>query len=293
MNRHIVKCALLSIVFALTTSSSIAAKVSDEPMYKEAIEKIAQQDWQGANRLFKSLHENYPDDPTVLNNLAVIAVHLKQFELAAELLEHAMLSHPTLATSYKNLQSLYNYRAVLEYKKALSLDALKLSAPQLNFIDIPGQAAAPEADKKPPSEVVLSQKEIEKPLVEEAQPEPPPAPTSDEGQIEAHLKQWAKAWSRQDLAGYFNSYIKEYRPRSGAAHQQWRKSREDRIVKPQFIKVQVSKLSIQKQGSDKAKLRFTQRYQSNLLKSTVTKELEMLKTDAGWRIKSERVVNPR
>ena len=293
INRHLVKYGLLSIVFMLTAPFSIAAGVSDEPMYKEAIEKIAKQDWQGAHRLFKSLQENYPDDPTVLNNLAVIAVHLNQFELAAELLEHAMLSHPKLAISYKNLQSLYNYQAVLEYKKALSLDTLKLSAPKLNFVGIPGQVTGPDVDKKPPSEIVLSQEEIKKPLVEETQPEPSASPTDDKKQIEAHLRQWAEAWSRQDLAGYFNSYIKDYRPRSGAAHQRWRKLREDRIVKPQFIKVRVSKLAIKKQDGDNAKLRFTQYYQSNLLKSTVTKELELLKTDAGWRIKSERVVNTR
>ena len=63
-------------------------------MYREAIEKFNNKDWEGAHRLFKRLQENYPDEPAILNNLAVIAVHQNQHELAIKLLEHAILSHP-------------------------------------------------------------------------------------------------------------------------------------------------------------------------------------------------------
>ena len=285
ISRLVVKYGLWSVVALLSAFHSTAASVNEDPVYKEAIAKFEQNEWQAAHRLFKQLQESYPDNPIILNNLAVVAVQLNQPELAVRLLEHAILSHPTLSVSYKNLQSLYNYQAAQEYKKALSLDSLKLTAPKLNLIGTE-QAAG---DDRTAAELVLSQETIEKPLVEEAQPAPS---GRDKEQLAASLKHWAEAWSRQDLDAYFNSYVTDYRPRSGTAHERWRKLREDRIVKPQFINIRISDLSIDKQDADNAVLIFKQHYQSNLLKSAVIKELTFYRTEAGWKIKSERVVNP-
>ncbi len=289
LNFSVIKCVLTVAIASLFALSEVGADIGEDPAYREAIEKFNDSDWEGAHRLFKRLQENYPDEPAILNNLAVIAVHQNQPALAIKLLEHAMLSHPTLSISYKNLQSLYNYQAAQEYKKALSLDSLKLTTPNLRPIGIPESIDDSAVKEVSAAELVLAEKTIEKPLVEEARPEPD---DTDEDQITASLKQWADAWSRQDLNAYFDSYIKDYRPRSGTAHLRWRKLRETRIVNPQFINIRISNLSVKKQDDNNATLTFKQHYQSNLLKSSVIKQLEFYKTEAGWKIKSERVVNP-
>ena len=284
----IIKYGLVSVIALLFASHSIGADVNEDPMYREAVEKFNQSDWKGAHRLFKSLQESYPDEPAVLNNLAVIAVQQNQPELAVRLLEHAILSHPTLSVSYKNLQALYNYQAAREYKKALSLDSLNLTAPKLSIISVPKTAEDSTAAEASAAELVLTEKIIERPLVEEARPV---SSDIDKDKITKHLKQWADAWSRQDLDAYFNSYVKDYRPRSGTAHLRWRKLREARITNPEFINIRISNLSIGKQDDNNATLTFKQHYQSSLLNSVVVKKLEFYKTKAGWKIKSERVVS--
>ena len=288
MNFRVIKHGLIVVIASLFTLSSVGADIGEDPDYREAIEKFNNSDWEGAHRLFKRLQENYPDEPVILNNLAVIAVHQDQPALAIKLLERAILSHPTLSTSYKNLQSLYNYQAAQEYKKALSLDSLKLTTPQLTLIDTPQPTENDATEKVSAAELVLAEKTIEQPLVEEARSQPS---NTDKDQIATSLKQWADAWSRQDLDAYFDSYIKDYRPRSGTAHLRWRKLRETRIVNPQFINIRISNLSVKKQDDNNATLTFKQDYQSNLLKSAVIKQLEFHKTEAGWKIKSERVVS--
>ncbi len=288
INLRVIKYGLIAAIASLFALSSVGADIGEDPAYREAIEKFNNSDWEGAHRLFKRLQENYPDEPVILNNLAVIAVHQDQPALAIKLLERAILSHPTLSVSYKNLQSLYNYQAAQEYKKALSLDSLKLTTPKLSLIDTPQPTDDDTAEKASAAELVLAEETIEKPLVEEARPTPA---DTDKDQITASLKQWADAWSRQDLDAYFDSYIKDYRPRSGTAHLRWRKLRETRIVNPQFINIRISDLSVKKQDDNNATLTFRQHYQSNLLKSAVIKQLEFYKTEAGWKIKSERVVS--
>ena len=284
-NCSAIKKALLLIIILLLTLGNAGADISHDPVYKEALEKLKQNNLEGAHRLFKQLQENYPDNPVVLNDFAVVAARLNQLDLAARLLDHAIMSHPTLSISYKNLQALYNYKATQEYKKALALDTLEVGIPELNLISLPVEAA----DQPPAAELVLAQEAIDQPLVEEA----PPALSEDATeQIAAHLKQWADAWSRQDLNAYFDSYIENYRPRSGTAHQRWRTLREGRIANPQFINIRISNLSIKKQDDNHAVLTFKQYYQSNLLKSTVVKEMEFYKTESGWKIKSERVIRP-
>ena len=288
-NFSIIKLGLVPVVALLFAPYSIGANVNEDPMYREAVEKFNQSDWKGAHRLFKSLQENYPDEPAILNNLAVIAVQQNQPELAVRLLEHAILSHPTLSVSYKNLQALYNYQAAQEYKKALSLDSLDLTVPKLSVIGITDAVEDGTVAGLSAAERVLAEKIIEKPLVEEAQPM---SSDIDKDKITTSLKQWADAWSRQDLDAYFNSYVKDYRPRAGTAHLRWRKLRKTRIINPEFINIRISNLSIKKQDDNNATLTFKQHYQSNLLKSVVVKKLELYKTEAGWKIKSERVVSP-
>lgn len=279
---------------ALTTA---AANVTEDPLYRRALEQFNAGDLEGSHRLFKQLEEDHPDNPGILNNLGIIAARLGQFDLAARLLEKAIATDPAIATSHRNLRALYEHQASQAYKRALSLDSVEVAAPQYEAV---GAAAAMTAASTPTaalsgalSDVVLSATELEKPLIEE--PEEPPAPArdakdDDNAQITASIGRWARAWAGKDLEGYFASYAPGYQPRAGADHESWKRQRRERILGPRRISVEISNLAIRDNDGDSANVVFQQAYRSNLLSSTVIKRMSLQNTGDGWKITRERVI---
>lgn len=278
---------------ALTTA---AANVTEDPLYRRALEQFDAGDLEGSHRLFKQLEEDHPDNPGILNNLGIIAARLGQFDLAARLLEKAIATDPAIATSHRNLRALYEHRASQAYKRALSLDSVEVAAPQYEAV---GAAAAAMTTPSTPtgalSDVVLSATELEKPLIEEPEEPPAPAPArdakdDDDAQITASIKRWARAWAGKDLDGYFASYAPGYQPRAGADHEGWKRQRRERILGPRRISVEISSLAIRDNDGDSARVVFQQAYRSNLLSSTVIKRMSLKNTGDGWKITRERVI---
>lgn len=278
----ITRC-LLFFVLLFFASCSIATSVVEDPTYQEALKKFEEDDFKGSHRLFKRLQERYPDEPILLNNLAVVATKMNQLDLATQLLELAITTNPNIAVSYANLRTLYAHRASQQYKETLALDSLDLTAPQLELIGL----ATPEKQPEPsPQEIVFADKTIEGSLVEEQLPDSPTPDQKEE--IVVAIQQWATAWSRQDLQAYFDSYVKTYQPRGGT-HEQWRQQREQRISSPEYIEVRISNLAVETKDSHNVIATLNQHYKSNLLTSTVIKTLGLHKTAEGWKIKAERV----
>ncbi|MDD9806172.1 MAG: tetratricopeptide repeat protein [Gammaproteobacteria bacterium] len=276
---------------ALTTA---AANVTEDPLYRRALEQFSAGDLEGSHRLFKQLEEDHPDNPGILNNLGIIAARLGQFDLAARLLEKAIATDPAIATSHRNLRALYAHRASQAYKRALSLDSVEVAAPQYEAVGAAAAAmTAASATTGALSDVVLSATELEKPLIEEPEetPAPPARDTADgDALIAASIERWARAWAGKDLDGYFASYAPDYRPRAGADHESWRRQRRERILGPRRISVEISNLAIRDNDGDSAQVVFQQAYRSNLLASTVIKRMSLQNTGDGWKITRERVI---
>ncbi len=281
----------LACWLALTAA---AANVTENPLYRQALEQFDAGDLEGSHRLFKQLEEDHPDNPGILNNLGIIAARLGQFDLASRLLEKAIATNPAIATSHRNLRALYAHQASQAYKRALALDSVEVAAPQYEAVGI--VAGAPPAQHSTPSDVlsdvVLSAREIEKPLIEEPEEPPPPetADADDDALITASIERWAQAWAGRDLDGYFASYAQDYRPRSGADHEGWRQQRRERILGPRRISVKISNLSVQSNDGRSASVVFDQAYRSNLLDSTVVKRMSLQNTGDGWKITRERIL---
>jgi len=288
----------LALAAATAAAADVAANVAEDPLYRQALEQFDAGDLQGSHRLFKQLEEDHPDNPGILNNLGIIAARLGQFDLAARLLEKAIATDPAIATSHRNLRALYAHQASQAYKRALSLDSVEVAAPQYEAV---GAAAAMTATAAMPaaatataalSDAVLAATELEKPLIEE--PEEPPAPVrdakDDDEMIAASIERWAQAWAGKNLDGYFASYAPDYRPRTGADHQSWRRQRRERILGPRRISVEISNLAIRDNDGDSANVVFQQAYRSNLLSSTVIKRMSLKNTGDGWKITRERVI---
>ncbi|TSE35880.1 L,D-transpeptidase catalytic domain [Tepidimonas charontis] len=112
----------------------------------------------------------------------------------------------------------------------------------------------------------------------------------DESDIEAvrqHLLSWARAWSQRDIENYFSHYHPAFAP-SGKTHDQWRRSRLQRIESRAAIDVQIERLRIVV-DSDRAYVTFIQRYRAAGAKELRThKSMELQRMKDRWWIVAER-----
>lgn len=124
-----------------------------------------------------------------------------------------------------------------------------------------------------------------------ASPAPEPvakaAPDTAEQDVRQAVDAWARAWSKQDVAGYLGSYSDDFQAPDKLSLAQWKERRTARIGKPKFIKVTLK--SVQATVTqDTATVRFEQDFQSdNLKESGIKKELLLKKVNGRWLILSE------
>ncbi len=116
-----------------------------------------------------------------------------------------------------------------------------------------------------------------------------PAHTPDQAKaaIEQTIRDWAAAWSRQDVPGYLAFYAANFVPQGGQSRSAWEEERRTRLTAPRRIRVEVSGLRIEVKG-DKAQARFRQRYESDRLRGSYTKTLDLEFQDGSWKIVRER-----
>ncbi|MDH3746451.1 MAG: TIGR02266 family protein [Acidobacteriota bacterium] len=102
------------------------------------------------------------------------------------------------------------------------------------------------------------------------------------------VRNWANAWSRQDVDSYLSSYSRSFVPASEGSLEQWRATRRSRLLAPTRIRIAVTGFETISQSADKAVVRFTQAYRSETYSDTVNKTLELVREAGAWKIRSER-----
>lgn len=143
----------------------------------------------------------------------------------------------------------------------------------------PEAAPAPaEAGKKP---------EPAKPAAPAKPANKPAARANPKTEIEQTLKAWVDAWSKQDAETYLAFYDASFKTPDGRARDEWAQERKERIARPEFIKVELTKTRIEPRG-DSATVRFLQRYESSILKDVSWKTLALARNEQGWKIVEER-----
>jgi ketosteroid isomerase-like protein len=113
------------------------------------------------------------------------------------------------------------------------------------------------------------------------------SPTDVRTAIEQTVRDWAQAWSRQDVPAYLAFYAGNFTPPRGQDRAAWEAERKRRVETPRQIKVEVSDLRIEVKGA-KAQARFRQRYEADHLKGTYSKTLDLELQDGQWKIVRER-----
>lgn len=273
-----------------------------------------------AEKVFIALTKNNPELPEPYNNLAVVYAAQGKYSEAAEALKSAINTHPSYATAHENLGDIYAKLASRAYNQALELDTSNNAAREK--LSLVSELVSPslEQSKKEKMVVAAAQKQQKSLTQQEAKPKIKPvvqepeiitipakveAPQLVEKQetkkvdtaqekvrnreaVESAIKNWAKAWSAQDVDAYLASYGRQFVPPKGLSRSAWEKERYVRLNKPRFIKVNLTNIKINLHGKDYAELRFTQSYQSNTYGDKVKKEVLMRKVNDDWLITQER-----
>jgi tetratricopeptide (TPR) repeat protein len=277
-----------------------------------------------AEKIFIQLTKENPELPEPYNNLAVVYAAQGKYAEAADALQNAINTHPSYATAHENLGDIYAKMASRAYNQALELDTGNEAAREKLLLVKELISAPPEAEPEKTTVAVAapepkpSPKSEEKPIVQSVPPEPEiitipvkkesvsveteekpvlaPAKKVDaenetlqnREEVELATKNWANAWSAQDVDSYLASYGREFVPPKRMSRENWEKERRKRLLKPGFIKITLSDMKINLHGKDYAEVRFTQSYQSDTYGDKVKKEILMRKVDNNWLITQER-----
>lgn len=256
--------------------------------------------------MFQKLTEDYPELPEPYNNLAVIYASQGQYDKARTALEQSIRTHPSYATAYENLGDVYAKLASQAYDKALQLDSSNAAAQNKlalvrDLVGAPRQAkpaavaqkepakpvAVAAVDAKPaPDKPAADKPAADKPAAEKPAPAKPAAGGSDD--VVKTVNAWAAAWSKKDVDGYLSYYAKDFRTPGGEARGAWEAGRRQRILAPKSISVTVESPRVALNG-DQATVTFRQGYRSDVLRSTGTKTLVMVKAGGRWQIQQEKV----
>jgi len=261
-----------------------------------------------AIQVFAKLSEDYPELPEPYNNLAVLYASQGRYEKARTALESSIRTHPSYATAHENLGDIYAKLASQAYDKALQLDSSNTGAKtKLAMIGelIGGGArtarapARPEpvkmaeaapakaADAAKASVVASAAKSGAEP--KSAEPKAAGGQGAETDELINTVHAWAGAWAKKDVAGYLAHYAKDFKTPKGEARGDWEKARKQRISAPKKIEVGIESPKVSIRGDNAASVNFRQIYRSDVIKTSGTKTLVMVKTNGKWLIREERV----
>lgn len=244
-----------------------------------------------ARQVYQRLIRDRPDLPEAYNNLAVLYAAAGDYDTAIEILKQGLATHSSYRTTYDNLTKVYGKLAGEAYSKALGDQRIEGEPLRLALINGMGDAASPAETKAAP----VSAAEAPTPASTSvaATPAPAPAATAPAGEIEREVwrtvQSWADAWSGQRVDAYLSFYDQRFVPPGGASRSEWESLRRRRLTAPEYIKLSLALLEVERPAANRAVVHFVQSYDSDRFRDTVTKVLDLVSTDAGWRIVGERL----
>jgi len=264
-----------------------------------------------AIKIFTGLTEDFPELPEPYNNLAVLYAAQADYERAKNSLEMAIRTHPSYATAHENLGDIYAKMASQAYDKAMQLDKSNTSAqtklalirdlfsptprPQepIKVADA-GKGKPKPAAKPVAEETATAESKPEEKAAAVATTKPGKEPTKPvtevidpKAQVERTLRAWAAAWSARDADAYLSFYSPEFKTPDQQEFAAWSEERKTKITRPEFIKVSIDRLKISLKGNT-AKASFTQQYESNIVKDSGNKTMQLVRQGGNWKILDER-----
>lgn len=225
---------------------------------------------QNGLNFFLNLENKFKDIPEILNNIGVIYSLLGNTNKSVDYFEKAIKSKKFSNDAFTNLRNSLAKIASETYSKALNIKKEKNKLDHLSFSYVlSSQETKVVIDKNNTKE----EPPIEKKLVSEKL-------------AQDLINNWVSAWTNNDFISYKNSYIDDFKGRF-LSHQDWLDNREPRVKYSKSIIIKIDNLQIIEQSDKKFKVKFTQDYSSNAIKSVGTKTLEFTLIDNVFKISGE------
>ena len=269
---------------ALARANQVLAKNPKDAQVR-FLKGLALADLNRANeaiQIFTSITEDYPELPEPYNNLAVLYASQGKYDAARNALEMAIRTHPSYATAHENLGDLYAKMASQAYDKALQIDGGNKTA-QTKLALIKDMMSG-QPRKAPAKPAVVAASTPATPV--KSTPAASAAGTNSSNDLSSTVQSWAKAWASRDVDAYLAFYAPDFLP-SSMNRDDWAAQRRERIANANNISVSLSDISVQRTSATRATVQFQQSYQSDKLKNTSRKTLEMSLIDGQWRILRE------
>lgn len=243
-----------------------------------------------AREVYQRLILDHPDRPEAYNNLAVMHAAAGDYDRAIEILKQGLATHAGYRITYDNLTKVYGKLAGEAYSKALGNETAADEPLRLALIDglqgRPAPAVAPAVELVEDSPVAATASPV---APSPAAPPPAAGLPGAEQAIWRAVQSWAEAWSDQRADDYLSYYDQRFVPPGGGSRAQWEALRRRRLAAPSYIRISLALLEVERPAQDRAIAHFVQAYESDRFRDTVTKALELVSTEAGWRIVGERV----
>ena len=223
-----------------------------------------------AARYYQELIREYPELPEPRNNLAMIYLSNGDYDRASELLVNAINTHRSYATAYENLSNIYTGIASEAYRRAVSES--KEPETYANNIELTALTSLSSINQGSTSESGLTEQ------------------SATGVTLVNQLISWAKAWSEKRFDAYIGYYSVDHKL-DLPSHEAWVAYRKKRILKPGYIKIEVSNFQIRAQSENRATIDFEQSFTSLNYSDRVIKRLRLDRINSKWKITDERVLS--
>ena len=223
-----------------------------------------------AARYYQELIREYPELPEPRNNLAMIYLSNGDYDRASELLVNAINTHRSYATAYENLSNIYTGIASEAYRRAVSES--KEPETYANNIELTALTRLSTMNQGSTSEPGLTEQSVTGVT------------------LVNQLIGWAKAWSDKKFDAYIGYYSGDLKL-DFPSHQAWIAHRKKRILKPGYIKIEVSNFQIRAQSDNRATIDFEQSFNSLDYNDRVIKRIRLNRINSKWKITDERVLS--
>jgi tetratricopeptide (TPR) repeat protein len=223
-----------------------------------------------AARYYQELIREYPELPEPRNNLAMIYLSNGDYDRASELLVNAINTHRSYATAYENLSNIYTGIASEAYRRAVSES--KEPETYANNIELTALTRLS----------TMNQGNISEPGLTEQ--------SATGVTLVNQLIGWAKSWSDKKFDAYIGYYSGDLKL-DFPSHQAWIAHRKKRILRPGYIKIEVSNFQIRAQSDNRATIDFEQSFNSLNYSDRVIKRIRLNRINSKWKITDERVLS--
>ena len=102
------------------------------------------------------------------------------------------------------------------------------------------------------------------------------------------LVRWLDSWSEQNPAAYFSHYSDQYRLELGNSREEWLHNRKSRLLRPDWIKVNIQEVSMRQLAENRVQVKFQQHCRSNFYQDQIWKLLNLINENKGGQILTER-----